>query len=124
MLAVLLEEVDAGLDELACASLNLIIRGERALDGNAPLPHWELVVPLVLSDVILLMLDVSPALEHEGAESLLAQLLGGPSATDAGADDDRVVLFALLKKHACARDDGRWARWAQVGIPGVYGMSR
>src|SRR5688500_5982625 len=106
MLAVLLEEVEASLDELAGAGLNLIIPGERTLDGNAPLPHRELIVPLVLGDVVLLMLDVSPALEHEGAKSLLAQLLGGPSATDAGADDDRVVLFALLKKHACARDDG------------------
>src|SRR5688500_16477845 len=110
MLTVLLEKVDASLDELAGASLNLIIPGERALDGNAPLPHRELIVPLVLGDVVFLMLDVSSALEHESAESLLAQLLGGLSATDARADDDRVVLFALLKKHACARDDGGGGR--------------
>jgi hypothetical protein len=99
MLAVLLKEMDASLDELTGARLNLIVLGERALWRDAPLAHRELEVPLVLGDVILLMLDVASALEHERAKAFLAQLLGGPSPADAGAHDDGVVLFALLKKH-------------------------
>jgi hypothetical protein len=99
MLAVLLEEMHAGLDELTGARLNLIVLGERALGRNAPLAHRKLEVPLVLGDVILLMLDVAPALEHERPQPFLAQLLGGPSPADAGSHDDGVVLFALLKKH-------------------------
>jgi hypothetical protein len=110
VLAVLLEEVHGRLDELAGAGLHLVFLGERTLRRDAPLAHRERVVLLVLRDVVLLMLDVAPALEDERPEPFLAQLLGGPSAADSGADDDGVVLFALLKKHAAARGDGDGAR--------------
>jgi hypothetical protein len=53
----------------------------------------------VLGDVPLLVLQVAPALEHEGAQSLLGELLRRPPAAHPRADDDRVELFALQNDH-------------------------
>src|SRR5918996_6191960 len=43
-------------------------------------------------DVIPFWDDRRAGLEHQGAESPLAELLGRPAAADAGADHDGVVL--------------------------------
>src|SRR2546427_3906879 len=46
-----------------------------------------------LGDVVLAVLYVPAALEHERPQPVFAQLLGGPAAGDAGADDDGVIRF-------------------------------
>ncbi len=46
--------------------------------------------------VILPVLDVLAAFEHQHAQAALRQLFGGPAPGDAGADDDRVEPFGLL----------------------------
>src|SRR2546421_6801664 len=40
---------------------------------------------------IVAMPDHAPAIEHQGLQSLLGQLLGGPAAADARSDDDCIV---------------------------------
>ena len=46
--------------------------------------------------VVLAVLDVLAAFEHQDAQATLGQLFGGPAPGDAGADDDRVEPFGLL----------------------------
>src|SRR5512138_3986151 len=46
-------------------------------------------------DVVLDVLDVLAALQHQHAEPLFGELLGGPPAGDAGAYHDRVVVPGL-----------------------------
>jgi hypothetical protein len=49
-------------------------------------------VPRVLVEgrVVLDMLDLTPALEHQGLQTPFAKLFGRPSAGDAAADHDRI----------------------------------
>jgi hypothetical protein len=46
------------------------------------------------------VLHVPPALDDERAKPALAELLGGESACDAGADDYGVVGLRALEKHS------------------------
>src|SRR5262249_36349314 len=64
--------------------------------------------PLGRVHIVFDMLDVLPALEQENFETLLGELLGGPTAGDSGSDDDRVV---------------RWLSQClpPSGVPGVNG---
>jgi hypothetical protein len=43
--------------------------------------------------VVFHMLDMPAPLKYEGPEPFLAKFLGGPSAADAGADNDRVKMI-------------------------------
>jgi hypothetical protein len=63
--------------------------------------------------VVFDVLDRPAALEDERAEPALGELLGGPAAGDAGADDDRVVGVGLLR--------ARGHRVAQVRWPAASG---
>ncbi len=40
----------------------------------------------------------APAIEHQGLQSLLGQLLGGPAAADARTDDDCIVGVVVHKR--------------------------
>src|SRR5215472_6989002 len=51
--------------------------------------------------IVLDVLDVPPALQHEGLQAFLAQLLGSPAAADAAADNDGVILDVF---HGPTRD--------------------
>src|SRR5262249_10339780 len=66
--------------------------------------------------VVLDVLDVLPALEQQGAESALGQLLGGPTAGDAGADDDGIVFGRLHVANMAPA--GRCATSALPAAPG------
>src|SRR5439155_1573758 len=66
------------------------------LDGIVALVQIRLAATAVgelprlqpLGDVVLAVLHMPAALDYEGAQPPLAQLLGGPAPGDAGADDD------------------------------------
>ena len=55
-------------------------------------------------------IDRAAGLEHERAQSALGELLGGPAAADAGADDDRVVRLLSAQSLASppARTNAQW----------------
>ena len=47
---------------------------------------------------IVAMPDHAPAIEHQGLQALLGQLLGGPAAADARTDDDCIVGVVVHKR--------------------------
>ena len=65
-----------------CLALQLFVGGAAAV-GKFP--------DVLGRSRIVAVLHVAAAIEHQRLESLLRQLLGGPAARDAGADDDGIV---------------------------------
>ena len=72
---------------VARAALLLLLRD---VGGRQAVPARELPALLPRRRIVG-MLHVAAALEHEGPEPLLGQLLGCPPAADARSDDDGVV---------------------------------
>src|SRR5688572_6892951 len=94
MLAVVDEEMLRRLAERVVPALNRIVaRVELGLTASAilELPRLE-----PFGDVVLPMLHVPPALDHQRAQPALAELLGGEAAGDPRADNDRVVRLIPL----------------------------
>src|ERR1700704_889706 len=85
------EEVLVRFVKLPGARLDRVLFGALGPHRQPRSAQRELPGRLVLGDVVFAVLDVTPALAHEGLESLLGELLGGPAAGDAGADHDGVV---------------------------------
>src|SRR5690606_22594196 len=69
---------------------------------RAPAAMRILPRPFERVDVVLDVLDVLAALEQQDVEPFLRQLLRGPAAGYAGADDDRVVFVRLRRHYARA----------------------
>src|SRR5438876_8501285 len=89
MLPVIDEEVPRGLPERVILALDRIIALVELLLAEATVRELPGLPPL--RHVVLAVLHVAAALEHEGPQPLLAELLGGPAPGDAGAHDDGVV---------------------------------
>src|SRR5437879_5496885 len=88
---ILNEEVLHRFVELARARLDRVLLGALRPHRQPRVAQRELPAGLVLRDVVLAVLDVATALDHQRLEPLLGELLRGPAARDAGPDYDRVV---------------------------------
>src|SRR6266513_856605 len=103
--SIVYEKVPGRLAERVVLALNRVVALVQRLLAPAAVRQLPGLQPL--RDVVLPVLHVAAALEHERLEPFLAQLLGGPAAGDTGADDDRVV--GLVAGHT-AHVRPIWAR--------------
>ena len=95
MLPIVHEEEAGRLAERVVLALDRVVAVVQLLLAAAAVRELPGLQPL--RDVVPAVLHVAAALEHQGLEPLLAQLLGGPATGDPGADDDRVVR--LVGRH-------------------------
>src|SRR5438045_593183 len=97
MLAVIDEEVLRRLAERVVLALNRVISLVQFLVTATAMREVPRLQPL--GDVVLAVFHVSAALDNESAEPVLRQLLGGPAARHAGADDDGVKWLVMRWRH-------------------------
>ena len=80
------------------AGVALALHGVLALEFRTIAPAAELhLVRLHVLDVVGCGIYRTAGFEHDRIEAALTEFLGGPSAGDAGPDDDGVVSLTLLR---------------------------
>ena len=93
------------VDGVACAGLLLVMLLDLVLRGAAA-RIAEIPRVLVEGRIVLAMLHLPAAFEHQRLQALFAELLGRPPAGDAAADDDRIEC-AFFPRTLFKRRHGR-----------------
>jgi len=105
-----------GLDLGAAERSDDALAGDESIQDLGPIPVLEAGAHLAF--------DQPAALEHERLQALLGQLLGGPAATDPGADDDGIVGVLGRARTLDEHDAHRILQVPAGGPPGVFGIMR